>query len=139
MPCASWLAISEAEPVDHDDATREVWDHLAQQILAGDAEMYRALCELAGDLRRGQISHLHIGQAVDGAAVVARAARFGQREPGAGEERLGVFLQAALGGHRDDERGAHAAPLKAASRSTQTAKPTAGMADLAPSFVSNPS
>ena len=79
-----------------------------------------------GDLGGRQIGDLHVRQIRDRAAIVANAARLDQRKPGAGEERLGVLLQAALGRHRDDERRAHAASPQAMTRSIQTAKPTAG-------------
>ena len=41
---------AKAEAIDHDDTLCEVRDHLAQQVLAGDAEVHRALRELASDL-----------------------------------------------------------------------------------------
>ena len=81
----------------------------AQQIFAGDAEMHHAARQLRGDLARGEIGDLDIVEAGDGAAIVARAARLCQRQPGAREKRLGVFLQAALGGNGENEGGGHAA------------------------------
>ena len=97
-------------------------------------------CASAPAISRGrEISDLDAGQARDRAAIVARAARLDQRQAGAGEERLGVLLQPALGRHGDDERRAHAAPPPPATRSIQTAKPTAGIGVLLPSRVSNSS
>ena len=98
---------AEAQPLDHHHALVHVGDHLAQQILAGDAEMDRALRQRAGDLAGREIGDLDAGQSGDRAAIVARAARLDQRQAGAGEERLGVLLQPALGRHGDDERRAH--------------------------------
>ena len=54
-----------------------------------------------------EIGDLDAGQALDGAAIVALAARLDELEPGAREECVGVLLQPALGGHRDDEGAAH--------------------------------
>ena len=106
-----------------------VGDHLAHQILAGDAEMHRALRQQVGDLGGREVGDLDAGKVGDGAAIVARAARLDQLEPGAREEGFGVFLQPALGRHGDDERRRSCARSRnAASRSIQTAKPTAGIA-----------
>ena len=58
---------------------------------------------------------------------------------GAREEDLRVLLQPAFGRHRDHERRAHATPRNAASRSIQTAKPTAGIGFALPSRASSPS
>ena len=89
--------------------------------------MHGALRQQLRDLGGREIGHLDVRQVGDGAAIVARAARLDQLEPGALEERLGVLLQAALGRHRDHERRAHFPLRTAASRSIQTAKPTAGI------------
>ena len=104
--------------------------------------MPRASCE--SDLARREIGDLDIVEAGDGAAIVARAARLGQRKPGAGEEGFGVFLQAALGGNGEDEgRGHDALPrggLPICVRvSIQTENPTAGIGVAAPSWVISPS
>ena len=69
--------------------------------------MHGALRQQLGDLRRREIGHLDARQIGDGAAIVARAARLDELEPGAREERFGVLLQAALGRHGDDEGAAH--------------------------------
>ena len=69
--------------------------------------------ELRGDFRRREIGDLDAVKAGDGAAIVARAARLDEFEPGAREKGLGVFLQAAFRRHRKDEGGAHAAPPQA--------------------------
>ena len=63
------------------------------------------------------------------AAIIARAAPLHHVEAGAGEEGVGVFLQATLGGHRQNELAGHAA---SPSRSTQIEAPTAGMSRAAP-------
>ena len=111
--------------------------------------MDRAPRKLRGDFARRQIGDLDIVQSIDGAAVVARAARLGQRKSGAGEERLGVFLQPSFGGDRDNERCCHGtlrlnAPAAGSrpslvSASTQIEKPTAAIGFGAPSCVINPS
>ena len=66
----------------------------------------------------------------NGAPVVACAARLDEVEPGAGEKRLGILLEPALGRHRQDEcvhrLPPPGTPASAASRSIHTARPTAG-------------
>ena len=137
------IGAAEAEAVDQQHALVGVRDAFAHQVLAGDAEMHRAARELGGDLARREIGDLDIVEAGDGAAIVARAARFGQRKAGAGEERFGVFLQAALRGNGENERRGHdALPLLAGlrpARSTQIEKPTAGIGVAEPSCVISPS
>ena len=138
--CDHHIGIAEAERVDQQDAPLGVSDALAHQVLAGDAEMRGAARQIGCDLACRQIRDLDIVEPVDGAAIVAGAARFGQTEAGAGEERLGVFLQAALGRHRQNEWRRHAAlPLRPLRASTHTEKPTAGMGSAEPSWVINPS
>ena len=82
------IGMAEAEPADQHDARGEVVDHLAHQVLAGDAEMHGALRELLGDLGGREKRDLDVRKLGDGAAVVARAARLDERQAGAGEERL---------------------------------------------------
>ncbi len=130
---------AEAERIDQHDARIDIGDHLAHQILAGDAEMDRALRQLRRDFRCGQISDLDAVDAGNGAAIIARAARLDEFEPRAREEGFGVLLQPAFRRHGEDERRAHGAPPHAASRSIQAAKPTAGIGSAAPSRVSKPS
>ena len=109
--------------------------------------MHGAGRELLGDLGGRQERDLDAVEPRDGAAIVAHAARLDQFEPGAGEEALGVFLQPALGGHRENERRSWAphdalprAPApSAASRSIHTARPTAGTGRALPSRVSSAS
>jgi hypothetical protein len=101
------IGAAEAEAVDQQHAPVGVGDAFAHQILAGDAEMHRAARQLRGDLAGRQIGDLDIVEPVDGAAIVAGATRFCQTETGAGKERLGVFLQAALRGDRENEGRCH--------------------------------
>ena len=61
---------------------------LAQQILAGDAEMDRALRQRVGDLAGRKIGDLDAGQVGDGAAIVARAARLDELQAGAARRSL---------------------------------------------------
>ena len=133
------IGMAEAERVDEHDVPIGVRDHLAHEILAGDAEMHRALRQQLDDLGGREIGDLDARQVGDRAAIVARAARLDEFEAGAREERFRVLVQPALGRHGDDERRAHDAPRSAASRSIQTAKPTAGIGLALPSRVSRPS
>ena len=103
------IGAAEAEIVDQQHALVGIRNAFAQQILAGDAEMHHAARQLRSDFARGEIGDLDIVEAGNGAAIVARAARLRQREPCAREKRLGVFLQAALGGNGENEGGGHAA------------------------------
>ncbi len=137
------IGAAEAERVDQMNALVGIRDALAHQILAGDAEMHRAARQLRGDLARRQIGDLDIVEPVDGAAIVAGAARLGQSEAGMREERLGVFLQAALGRNRQNEWRRHDALLlrltESLRASTHTENPTAGIGVAEPSWVINPS
>ena len=133
------VGVSEPELLEEHDACLGVRDHLPHQIFAGDAELRGALRQLDGDLRRGQIGDFHAGDAVERAAIFARAARLHQHQPGAAEERLRVLLQAALRGHREHERRRHGWPPIACRRSIQTANPTAGIGFSAPSRDSSAS
>src|SRR5687768_14971051 len=101
--------------------------------------MRGALRELRGTIRRGKIGNFHIPEAGDAAAVFPRPARLHEGWSRAGKKSFGVFLQAALRRHRKDKRTAHVARPWPASRSIQTAKPTAGIGTGAPSRVSSPS
>jgi len=80
--------------------------HLAHQILAGDAEMHRALRELAGDLRRRKVGDFNAVETGNGAAIVACAARLDEFKARAGKKRLGVLLQPALRRDGEEERRA---------------------------------
>jgi hypothetical protein len=130
---------AEAELGEEHHALVRVGHALAHQVLAGDAEMGRALRELRGDFRRRQIRDLGAVETRDRAAIVARAARLHELQPRGAEQLLGLLLQAALGGHGENERAAHAKPPMAESRSIHTAKPTAGIGVVLPSLVSMPS
>src|SRR5262249_57492683 len=91
------------------------------------------------DLGGGETGHLDAGQIGDGAAVIARPARLDELEPRAREEGFRIRLQAALRRHRDHEWRAHGAPRNAASRSIQTANPTAEIARGLPTPLTNSS
>ncbi len=67
-----------------------------------------APCASCDDFTRGQIGNLDAVHALDGAAIVAHAARLDQAQACACEEALGVFLQTSLGRDGDDERRGHA-------------------------------
>ncbi len=110
---------------------------LAHEVFAGDAEMHRALRQQQRDFRSRQVGDLDAAHALDRAAIVAFAARLDELEPGAREERVGVLLQPALGGHRDDEGAAHDGLPQAARRSIQTPNPTAGIGVVLPSRLSS--
>jgi hypothetical protein len=131
--------MTEAEAVDQDDLAVGIRDHLAHQVLASDAEMHHALAKELGDLGCGEEGDLDAAEARDRAAIVACAAWLGQLKPGAREEARGVLLESSFRRHRNHKGRAHAAPPRAASRSIQAAKPTAGIGLALPSLVSRPS
>ena len=142
------LALPKPRLVDQQNPLVGIGNGFAHQVLAGDAEMHRAARQLRGDLARREIGDLDIVDAHDGAAVFAGAAGLGQRKASAAEEGFGVFLQAALGGNRENEGRAHdrlpreasagARPI-CVSVSTQAEKPTAGIGTAEPSCVISPS
>jgi len=103
----------------------------------GSANVVVAVPQAWIDVRT--MADLDAGQVGDSAAIVAGAARLDQLQAGAAEERLGVFLQPALGRHGDDQWRAHDGPPPPATRSIHTAKPTAGIGDFAPSRLSSSS
>ena len=82
---------AEAELIDEHDLPVGIEDHLAHQVLAGDAEMHGALAELRGDFRRREIGDLDAVEAGDGAAIVARAARLDEFEARSARKRLRRF------------------------------------------------
>ena len=143
------VGFAEAEPVEEDDARFSVGDRLAQEVLAGDAEMDRAARQLGGDLACRQIGDLDIIKRADGAAIVPRTAWLCQRKSGTREKGFRVFLQAAFGRNGENEWRRHGAlrfkPPVTGSRlsllrvSTQTENPTAGIGFGAPSCVISPS
>ncbi len=101
--------------------------------------MHASLRKLQGNLVGRQIRDLDVGQLLDGAAVLAGAARLDQRQAGAREIGFGLLLQAALRRHGDDEGCAHRTPPARSSRSIQTEKPTAGIGVGLPSRDNMPS
>ena len=131
--------MTEAEPVDEDDALPGVGDVLAHQVLAADPEMNGPLRHLRDDLGNRQVGDFDPGKPGQRAAILARAARLHQVEAGAGKEGVRVLLQAALGGDGEHQRSAHVALPIPASRSIHAAKPTAGIGVALPNRVSSPS
>ena len=90
------IGAAKTERLDQQHAPVGIRNAFAHQVFAGDAEMHRAARQLRGDFAGRQIGDLDIVEAGDGAAIIARAARLCQRQAGAREKRLGVFLQASL-------------------------------------------
>ena len=90
-------------------------------------KMHRALRQQMRDLGRRQIGDLDAGQIGDRAAIVARAARLDQLEPGAREEASAFSCSRPLAGTAMTKGALMARSRSAASRSIQTAKPTAGI------------
>ena len=103
-----------------------IGDVFADQVLAGNAEMDVAARKLAGDFRSRQEQHLGVVDTLDAPAIITHTARAGEHQPRATEERIGVFLQAALGGNGEDQRITHHAPPALKARSIQMAQPTPG-------------
>ena len=133
------IGIAEAQRREQLHARVRVSQGLAQKVLAGDAHVDAARAELADDFGGREKGDLDAGHAGELAAVVARAARLRDGEAGAREKCGGVFLQAALGRDGENERGGHEVLSRAGRRSIQTAAPTAGMSEAAPSFFIRPS
>src|SRR6185503_10981621 len=104
------IRLTETESVDEQYAGIRIRHRFPYQILAGDAEMDCALCEIARDLSGGEISDLDAADLGNRAAIVASAAPLHQRHAGPREKGMSVFHEPALGGHTDDDGGAHAAP-----------------------------
>src|SRR5262245_8318751 len=101
---------TEAESLDEHDALVCVWDHLTDEIFAGDPEMDSPRRELSGDFRSRQVGDLDIIESSDSAPIIARPTRLDERQSRPHKEGLGIFLQAALGRNCDDQRAAHDAP-----------------------------
>ena len=77
---------------------------LAQQILAGDAQVDLAGDQARGDVAGRQQAHRHARQARQLGAVAARAAGHLQLEAAVGQPGLDLFLQPALGRQGEDHR-----------------------------------
>ena len=129
------IGAAEAEPCGDLGARLPVGQRLAQQILAGDAEVDAAGAKFAGDFGGRQEADLDVGAAGNAGAVLALVAGQLDRQPGAAEQLERLVAQPALRWQRQRQR--HAPPPRNCSmRSSQTEKPTPGMAVLAPSNVS---
>src|SRR5262249_25900271 len=140
------IGLAEAKLVDQQHTFVGIGNGIANQVLAGYAEMHRAARELRGDLAGGEIGDLDIVEAHDGAAIFAGAPRYCDPKAGASEKRFLIFLQPSLGRNGQNEGRAHGllppgrrAGLMLVSASTQTEKPTAGIGAAAPSRVISPS
>lgn len=125
--------MAEAQRGHERETLGGVRDVLADEILAGDAQVHVAARQFAGDLGSRKERHLGVVHPLDAAAIVAHAARAGEHHAATAEERIGVFLEPALGRHRENEGIAHASPPAAKARSTQMAQPTPGTGSGAPS------
>ena len=141
------IGVSESEGAQEFDFGVDIGDLFAHQILARDAEMGCAGGELADDLGAGDVGDLDPWKADQRPAIVACAAPLREFETGPGKKGARRLLQAALGGHGQNERrfagsrgveGHQSAPV-AGSRSIAIAAPTAGMSALAPRRFASPS
>jgi hypothetical protein len=126
------IRVAEAERRQHLHPLRRIGQGLAHEVLARHAEMSGSGGQLRDDLGRGEEQDLDVLHACEGGAILPRSARLGESETRAREERRRVLLQAALGGHGDDERRVAHAGSPAPTRSIQTEQPTAGTGDSAP-------
>ena len=109
-------------------------DLLADEVLAGDPHVDLSGGKQADDLGGRDIGDLDAVDAFERAAIIAGAAPLRELQPGAGEEGHRVFLQPSLGWDRENE-AAHD-DASATRRSPQSAAPTAGTSEVAPSAVS---
>ena len=105
------------------------------QILAGDAEIDRALADLASNLGSRQEHHFDIVQALDAGVVLALVAGQADGEPCLGQHVQRLFLEPAF--RRNCQRDHGPVSRNASMRSSQTEKPTPGIGVFAPSKVSN--
>src|SRR5690606_17669101 len=118
------------------DSRIDFLQRFPDKILAGHAEIDRAVAEFAGNLRRGQESDLDFVAALDAGTVAARIFRLRDGQAGTGEKLQRRFLQPSLRGQGKGD--AHAgAPAASSMRSSHAEKPTAGMCWRAPSRVSS--
>ena len=141
------IGMAEPKRAQELEPGADVRDLLAQQILAGDAEMGCAGGELADDLGARDIGDLDSGKTAEGAAIVARAAPLDEFEAGAGEKGGRAFLQPALRGDRQNEGRLggslgverHQSLPPFGNRSIAMAAPTAGMSWAEPRRFASPS
>ena len=79
---------------------------LAQQVLAGYAQMHVARQQRLGDFGRRKQHHIDVAKAVQRGAVAARAGALFQFGARIGEIGVAIFLQAAFGrnGQSQDRR-----------------------------------
>ena len=130
------VGMTEAEAGDRLHHLIGLGDGLADQILAGDAEIDRPVAQFAGNLRGRQQQHFQSRRPGDAGAVAARILGRRHMDAGPGQRRDGLVLQPPLGGDREGERHA-ASPVRLAIRSSQSEKPTAGTGRSAPRMLNS--
>src|SRR3984893_11732358 len=123
------MGVAKAERRQKFDFRFRIGNGFANEIFAGDAEMYMAGGQLRDNVGGGNKRDLDILHAGQISAIVARAVH--EFEPRAAEKSRGVFLQPPFGGNREHERffGAaysHGATRSALRRPIQIAAPAAG-------------
>ncbi len=128
------IGAAEAERRQELDRALDIGQRLADQILAGHAELHAAGLELVHDLGRRGVDHLDAVEAGERAAIAPLVAGAAQCQAGALEQSGGLVLESALRGHGDGELGGHhRSPRAAASRrSVWMAEPMAGTSRGAP-------
>src|SRR5262245_36994467 len=140
-PCArngdDHVGEAEAKRLQQQDRLVAVAHVLAEEVLAGDAEMDLTVAERGSDLGRRHQLHVDAWLAFERRAIIARARRLLQVEPGIGEIVGDLLLEPAFGGDGEDEGLSHySAPVlrrAASTRSLRMAAPTAGTSRGAPS------
>ena len=133
------VRLAEAELLDQHDTGFRIRIHLADLVLAGDAELHRTKAKLRGDVGGREVGDLDAGHPGDRTAVFARAARLDEVQAGAREEGFRILLQAALRRDGENEWRAHGSAPISFRRSIHTEKPTAGIGVVAPRRESNSS
>ena len=123
------VSAAEAQGAQQAHPRLHVVAALAQQVLAGDAQVQLARVKPRGDVGGGEQAHLGAGQAAERGAIAALAALQRQGEAAVVQPRLALFLEPPLGGERQDEglHIAHAPPPDQA-RQGRTMQPTDGPA-----------
>ena len=126
------VGAAEAERAQQQHAGVDVAAALAQQVLAGDAQMHLPEVQGFGDVAGRQQPDLDAGHALEFGHVAARSAGHGQFQSAVAEPGLDLFLQAPLRGDGEDKGFAHDSP-PAQARQGRTTHPTALTSAVPPS------
>ena len=132
------LAWPKPSGVSSSTASSASGDLLADQVLAGDAEMRGAGGELADDLGGRQEQHLDVRHARERAAIVARAARCEKTRPARAKNAAAFSCRRPFEGTARIRAAHRSCAASSTMRSSQNEQPTAGIGPLGAEVLQQP-